>query len=289
MFHLHRQKRLIGGRRLLASGLAFFICAALVAGSHAVSAEETLEVDIPGVSRLEIRGGVEVQLSQGEPRLLVRGSREDLDKTPYVSTADGLVLGYSSSHRRESFSDVKFRLTLPSVSSIQIQGSGLLYVRSFAVDELRVAVDGSGDARLHDIRGDSLALRVSGSGDIQLVTADVGDLEAVISGSGDIMIGSLQVDSAEVVVQGSGDLRVQSGALVDALKVSIIGAGDVDLGGLPARRAEVNIVGSGDAVLGELLEKLDVTILGSGNVRYAGDAKKSATILGSGVINRRDK
>lgn len=289
MFHPHRHKTLGGGRRLLASAFAFFVCAALVAGSRAVSAAETIEVDIPTVSRIEVRGGAEVELSQGEPRLLVRGSRKDLDKTPYVATAGGLVLGYSDEHRRDTFADVKFRLTLPSISDVRIRGSGLLYMRSFEVDDLRVAVDGSGDARLHEIRGESLALRVSGSGDIQLVTTDVADLEAVIAGSGDILLGSLAADSVEVVVQGSGDMRVKTATPVDTLELSIVGAGNIDLTGVPARRAEVNIVGSGDAMLGELLDDLDVTILGSGNVLYAGDARKSTTILGSGVIKRRDE
>lgn len=289
MFHPQRQKVLLGGRRLLASAFAFFVCAALVAGSRAVSAEETVEVEIPAVSRIEIRGAVEVELSQGEPALQVRGPREDLDKVPYAATSRGLVLGYSRDHRRESFPGVKFRLTLPSIAEVHIMGSGLLYMRAFAITGLKLAVDGSGDARLHDIRGDNLALRVSGSGDIQIVSAEVSDLETVIAGSGDILIGRLAAGAVEAVVQGSGDIRVEAAEQVETLELSIVGAGDVDLRGVPVRRAEVNIVGSGDAVLGELQDELDVTILGSGNVLYAGDAKRSATILGSGLINRRDK
>ncbi len=289
MYHPHRQKILLGGRRLLASALAFFVCAALVAGSRAVSAGETLAVDIPAVTRLEVRGGVEVELSQGEPALLVRGPRRDLDRVPYEATSRGLILGYSRGHRRETFPDVKFRVTLPSVSQVHIMGSALLYMRAFTVEDLELTVDGSGDARLHELSGDSLALRVSGSGDIQLVSAEVSDLEAVIAGSGDILLGSLAADAVEVVVQGSGDLRVQAATPVDTLELSIVGAGNVDLAAVPARRAEVNIVGSGDARLGDLLENLDVTILGSGNVVYEGDAEKSTTILGSGRISRRDR
>lgn len=290
MFHPHRQKILVGGRRLLATAVAFFICAALLAGSRAVFAQETIEVDIPNVTRLEIRGGVEVELSQGDvPALMVRGSQADLDKVPYTATSRGLVLGYSRSHRRESFADVKFRVTLPAISEVEIMGSATVYLRSFDVDDLRLAVAGSGNARLHDIRGESLALRVSGSGDIHIITADVGSLEAVIAGSGDILLGSLAADTVDAVVQGSGDMRVDSATRVDTLELSIIGAGSVDLAGVPARRAEVNIVGSGDARLGELQDELDVTILGSGNVLYAGNAEKSTTILGSGRIDRRDE
>lgn len=289
MFYPHRQKVLFGGRRLLATAIFFFICAALVAGSRAVFALEVVEVDIPDVARLEIRGGVEVELSQGEPALLVRGSREDLDKIPYTATSRGLVLGYSGKHRRDIFPDVKFRVTLPSLSEVHVMGSGTVYVRSFDVQDLRVTVAGSGDARLYDLRGDSLALRVSGSGDIQVVTADAASLEAVIAGSGDILLGSLAAETADIVVQGSGDLRVETATQLHTLELSIVGAGNVDLSGVPARRAEVNIVGSGDARLGELQDNLDVTILGSGNVLYSGDAEKSTTILGSGRISRRDE
>ncbi|MFN2327293.1 MAG: GIN domain-containing protein [Chromatocurvus sp.] len=289
MFHPHRPKILVGGRRLLASAVFFFVCTALIAGSRAVFAQEVVEVDIPDVARLEIRGGVEVELSQGEPALLARGSREDLDKVPYAATSRGLVLGYSRKHRRDTFSEVKFRVTLPSISEVHVMGSGTMYLRSFDVQDLRVTVAGSGDARLHNLRGDSLALRVSGSGDIQVATADVDALEAVIAGSGDILLGSLRADTADIVVQGSGDMRVETSTQLDTLELSIVGAGSVDLEGVPARRAEVNIVGSGDARLGELQEKLDVSILGSGNVLYAGDAEKSTRILGSGRISRRDE
>jgi len=290
MFYPHRQKILVGGRRLLATGVAFFVCAALLAGSRVVFAQETIEVDIPDVTRLEIRGGVEVELSQGEvPSLRVRASQADLDKVPYAATSGDLLLGYSRSHPRESFADVKFRVTLPAISEVEVMGSAMVYLRSFNVDDLRVSVAGTGNARLHDVRGQRLALRVSGSGDIHIMTADIGTMEAVIAGSGDILLGSLAADTVEAVVQGSGDMRVESATQVDTLELSIVGAGSVDLAGVPARRAEVNIVGSGDARLGELQEHLDVTILGSGNVLYAGNAEKSTTILGSGRIERRDQ
>ena len=288
LYHI-RHRPLRGGLRLLLSAIAFLLLSVLVAGSRVVSAEEVIEVDIPGVTRLEVRGGSQVELSQGEPGLWVRGSRKDLDKVPYMANAGGLVLGYSRKHRRESFPDVKFRVTLPDIEEIEIKGSGVIYVRSFDVQDLQVNLKGSGDARLHDLRGENLGLRVSGSGDIQVVKAEVRSLQAVLAGSGDIDIGTLAADSAEIVVQGSGDMRVQSASLLEDLALSIVGSGGVDLAGMPARDAKVNIVGSGDARLGELSGSLDVTVLGSGSVLYSGDVRERATILGSGRVKRRNE
>lgn len=289
MRHSHGQQTRVGGHRLLAMAPTLFLLVALLVDSRAVSAEETIEVDIGAVEHLLVRGGVEVELSQGEPALLVRGSQEDLERIPYAASSRGLVLGRSRDHPQATFDNVKFRVKLPSVSEIRLQGAGMLYMRAFNVAHLQLAVDGSGDARLHDIRGDSLALRVSGSGDIQIVAAAVRDLEAVIAGAGNILLGSLQANAMDVVLQGSGDMRVQAATQVDTLELSIVGAGNVDLTDVPARRADINIVGSGDARLGNLQETLDVTILGSGNVTYAGDADRSTTILGSGRIDRRDE
>jgi hypothetical protein len=283
----NRYRTLRGDSRLLYAALCFFLFAALLAGSRAARADEVREITIDAVERLDVRGAIELELSQGEPRLLVRGDSEDLDKTPWALSGRGLVLGYSRSDRRASFDGLKFILSLPALESLRVAGSGRVYMREFKAEALSVSIDGSGDARLHGVSGERLSLRVAGSGDIHLVTARVDTLETVIAGSGDIVIGDLTASLLDAVVQGSGDLRVNSSASPLALDLSIVGSGDVDLGNIDLTHAEINVVGSGDADLGHIAESLDVTILGSGNIRYEGDPEKDSITLGSGSVKQR--
>jgi hypothetical protein len=74
---------------------------------------------------------------------------------------------------------------------------------------------------------------------------------------------------------------------VERLELSIAGTGDADLGGLAAREVEVSIAGTGDAVVSPS-ERLDVNIAGAGDVELLTDPPEvNSNIFGSGRVTRR--
>jgi hypothetical protein len=72
---------------------------------------------------------------------------------------------------------------------------------------------------------------------------------------------------------------------IDKLTVSVKGTGDVEALKLAARSATITIAGSGD-VKTAASESLTATIMGTGDVEYAGSPKVTKTIMGSGEVKQ---
>jgi len=266
----------------------------LVLATPALLAEEEVR-RLEGIefTRIALVGDVEAQIRQGDVHVLqVFGDRSDLDDEPfYVSNGGLLVLGKRRSGSR-SVDDVRFRVTLPALEKLSVNGSGAVYVKDFDLgtrddDGAEFVVDGSGDMRLYGLTGGFVELRVKGSGDLRAVRIDVRELEATVSGSGDMFIKELRADDGEFIVTGSGDLVVTEGGRVDRLEANVVGAGDIDLDEVGSRVAEVNVIGSGTATIGIVDEKLNASVLGSGDIRYRGEPEVDEVALGSGEIRER--
>jgi hypothetical protein len=103
-----------------------------------------------------------------------------------------------------------------------------------------------------------------------------------VAGSGDARIEGLSGDKFGVKVEGSGD--VKASGKVAHLHLVIQGSGDADLKDLAVDDAAVRIDGSGDATVSPA-KTLEVTIHGSGDVSYYGDAVQvTSQVHGSGDV-----
>lgn len=256
----------------------------------AVAGAETLRVDdLERAAEVQVFGDVEVEISQGEKReLLIRGPQPQLDRQPFFLRGDTLVLGTSRRYPDDSFSDVKYKLTLPDMREVRLAGSGEVFVKPFSAARLDLRVDGSGNIRLFSLRAGEVGLYVSGSGDIQVAELESEALEMLVSGSGDIALGNLASDRIEATITGSGDISAKdSHRKAGTIELRIIGGGAVDLAAVDSESVEIQVVGSGDARVGEVLN-LEVAIIGSGDIYYAGDPDIDSAIVGSGDLSRRD-
>ncbi|MEB0263060.1 head GIN domain-containing protein [Mucilaginibacter sp. 10I4] len=127
-----------------------------------------------------------------------------------------------------------------------------------------VSLAGSGDVVFKDgLRASSLKIKLTGSGDIS-GKVDVKNLESSIGGSGDITL-SGRADNSTVSVVGSGDFTGQN---------------------LVTTNTQVKVAGSGDARV-NANDKIDASVVGSGDVHYTGSAKNiSSSKAGSGSVSR---
>lgn len=256
--------------------------------------EEVRRVEGLDFTRIALVGDVRAQIRQGDTHVLqVFGDRSDLDDEPfYVSNGGLLVLGKRRGSSRTA-DDVRFRITLPALDKLSVNGSGAAYVKTFDLsgrgdDVTEFVVDGSGDLRIFGLEGGIAELRVKGSGDLRAVRVAVDEVEAVVSGSGDLFLKEVYAQEGEFIVTGSGDLVVTEGGRVERLEVNVVGSGDVELDDVAARVAEVNVIGSGTATIGAVDEKLNASVLGSGDIRYRGEPETDTVTLGSGEIRVRD-
>lgn len=107
---------------------------------------------------------------------------------------------------------------------------------------------------------------------------------AAVSASGSTVIALRGVDSDAFDLTTSGSSKVTASGTAGRLAIHVSGSGFVDTRELHAKNVEVRISGSGEVEV-YATDVLDVTISGSGRVRYAGsprDVHKS--ISGSGSI-----
>ena len=146
----------------------------------------------------------------------------------------------------------------------------------------RQATVAAGGAVFGTIGGaDGVDLANSGCGD-WTVADQAGPLRVRVSGSGDVYAGS--AGSADVEVSGSGDVRVK--VLRNGLTAGVVGSGNVEAASVngPLR---VRVAGSGDVeVHGGAVSDMDVSVSGSGDVRFGGVAGAlEARVAGSGDIS----
>ncbi|WP_439101115.1 GIN domain-containing protein [Congregibacter sp.] len=273
------------------------LCSALALGMLSAqlwAQDQTRRVEGLDFDEVVVLGDAEVEISQGdEVALQLRGPADYLDTEPFYVSGDTLVVG---ARKRENNDDerLRFRIVMPYLEELQVKGSGTVYIKPFAFDAMggddpvTLTVDGSGEINAFELTGAVLELRVEGSGDFRAVSVNVAELEAVVAGSGYLFVETLTAGRGEFVVTGSGDLRVTEGGSVDELEVNVVGSGDIRMPSVNSNRAETNIVGSGSALIGEVREQLNASILGSGDVSYSGSPEVERVELGSGEVRRRD-
>ncbi len=156
---------------------------------------------------------------------------------------------------------INYRVTLPTLSALDVAGSADTRVAAFTTESLHISVSGSGDVTFSTLIAPSFSTHISGSGNVtvehltaELVTCD-------LSGSGEVRLDGA-ADTLEVYISGSGN------ALAEGLKTS---------------NTHVSVNGSGDARLW-VADSLDVVISGSGIVQYAGSPALTQMISGSGEL-----
>jgi len=264
-----------------------FVC--LLAPLAGTAAEDTLRVDNLVVDQVLVYGAVEVEINQGEPTLLLaRGDKQRLQQQPFFVEGTTLVLGKSQNDTRAEIntSQLQFKLTLPVLKSVQLIGSGDVYIKPLQVGDLAIALEGSGDMKFFAVRGRNIKVAATGSGDIQLAELAAESLTLVQAGSGDLVMGKLAVAELSASLNGSGDIKLDGAASAVKAELNIVGSGDIDFAALDADTAVVNIVGSGTGSLGES-SRIVASIMGSGEIYYRGTPAIEKTVLGSGGLHRQ--
>jgi hypothetical protein len=130
------------------------------------------------------------------------------------------------------------RVTMPSLSSIVLAGSGTVEAASLSGDA-EVTIAGSGTVRTAQVEATNFTMTVAGSGSYA-ANGSADALELSIVGSGRSDMGDLTVGSADVTIAGSGAAEFSSDGKVEA---NIIGSGEVTVIGRAA--CTINAVGSG--------------------------------------------
>lgn len=127
-----------------------------------------------------------------------------------------------------------------------------------------------------------------GSGNIigkgELNTND-SDVDLRVAGSGNVEVELSNARKVDSEIHGSGNIKVKGTS--KAFEGGIYGSGNIRAGELRSEESKVEIAGSGNAEVFSST-KLDVHIMGSGEVRHRGSGSVSTSIQGSGSVVKVD-
>lgn len=178
---------------------------------------------LPTFRGVELAGAADVVVHVGGPQKVVVHADDNLVTRVTTVRSGDLVVG-----TRGSFSTARqmvIDMTVPSLSSATLSGSGVVVVEGLRAGRFVVDVPGSG------------VLSVSGKAD---------RLTATLGGSGDVQLQDLVAHDATVLVSGSGRLLVQA---TDALDAKVSGVGAIVYTGNPTTITQ-RITGTGSITSG---------------------------------------
>ncbi len=192
-------------------------------------------------SRIEVEGDANVFISQGNDQT-VEVEADDNIVAIITTRVRGDELEISSSQNYRSSNPVNVYITIPTVESLHIDGSGDVFGEtSLAGDELELEIQGSGDMDL-EIFYSQLTVESNGSGDFQMF-GEVDDQNIRISGSGNYQARDLDSKNCDIRISGSGDAAV---AASEFLKAEIRGSGNIVYYGSP--QVDSSVSGSGNII-----------------------------------------
>ncbi|TFF36920.1 head GIN domain-containing protein [Mucilaginibacter psychrotolerans] len=220
----------------------------IVASASAFAKNNTEDRHLTGFNAVNVAGSFDVYVTQGSSESVKVDAPADIIGRIVTEVEGGTLKIYTKRDENNNWSWHDKKV--------------VIYVALKDVNAITLA--GSGDIFFKEgIKANSLKLKLSGSGDIT-GKLNVKNLESSIAGSGDITI-SGSADTSSVSVVGSGDYTAQ-GVVTGSTKVSVAGSGD----------ARVNVS-----------DRLDASVVGSGDVHYTGSPKSVNTSkAGSGSVSR---
>lgn len=183
----------------------------------------------------------ELYLEQGNTfRVVVSGSDNDVKQVITVKEGNKLVIKCKPGIN--NLGDVIIRVTLPTLKSLDVAGSGDVKAeKTFKTESIKLTVTGSGDVEFKDLQAKSVELAVTGSGDIGVAGKCDSNLKIEITGSGEVNSSEMSVMNAKVYITGSGKASVFAS---ENLETNITGSGSVYYKGRPLINAKSTGSGS---------------------------------------------
>jgi len=207
--------------------------------------------EVAGFERVVLEEYGELILTQGtSPSLTIEADEDVLSRIETTVKEGTLTIGIGG-----TWWD-KLGMALNDVLS----GRKIVY-QLMAVELNGVTVRGAGRVKCAELRTDRLAIRVAGAGEVT--------------------IGSLSTGQLGVQVPGAG--RVQLAGQATEQRVALTGAGTYRAPKLESQKAQVKLTGLGSATI-SVVQELDATIQGVGNIEYYGTPSVKEQITGIGRL-----
>ncbi|MDZ4708639.1 MAG: head GIN domain-containing protein [Saprospiraceae bacterium] len=196
-------------------------------------------VDLASFDQIESNIAADVEITQGATQKVVMEGQENILNLIQTEIKDKKWRIKMPKNIWADYDDVKIKITMPSLISIGLAGSGsIITTNTFKTDDFQVGLSGSGSMKLM-VEADNIDCGLSGSGTINL-KGKTKELSIGTSGSGDVKALDCLAETVKVGISGSGNCEVSAGQMLDA---GIAGSGNVKYRGRP--KVKTGISGSG--------------------------------------------
>lgn len=173
---------------------------------------------------IEVTGSADIDVRRGDRCTIeVHGEDNLVDFLETELVGSALQVGIKRGVNFTSHLPLKVVATTPTVSDVDVSGSGDVRLSGLDQNELRVELRGSGDV-VADGRASTVSLALQGSGDIDTRRLQARKATIKLHGSGDVR--AFASEEAKVRLHGSGDVTVKGRPKVRDSRVA--GSGDID-------------------------------------------------------------
>jgi len=191
-----------------------------------VTATQTRSV--PAFAGVDLAGANNVTVHVGGPqRVVVHADANLLRRVTTVVRHRGLVIG-NTAGSFSTTSVMSVDVTVPSLDSATLSGSGVVTVDGLRATQFTVDVPGNGVVRVSG-RADRLNATLGGSGDVQLQGLRARDVTALVAGSGRLQVHA--TGSLDAAVSGVGTISYTGNPSKVAQKIT--GTGSITSGSAP--------------------------------------------------------
>ncbi len=239
--------------------------------------------DVGKFTSIKLTCSADLFITQGNNSVTVKAD-DNLIKYIGTEVENGTLKISTKGRGFRSVKTLEVHISVPDIEKISSSGSGdIRFNDVFTANDMYISQSGSGDLD-GDFKARNLELKITGSGDCD-ISGVMGMFKISISGSGDVDAEDLKLEECYVKNSGSGDITLKG--KTNVLTVSQNGSGNLNAYNLTAINATVTNSGSSDITL-NVVEKLQVTLNGSGDLTYRGNPEKvDVRSHGSGEVYRR--
>lgn len=251
-------------RKLLA--LSFILSGCLFLGCTASNATQS---PLPMVNQESIKDFDFVILNAPGVMEISQGDAESLEILGHSTTASSItatvtdrMLVISTEEDLPANSSINYKLVVTNLEGVLLDEFSVVKIPVFVSNAIELTVGGSGRMDLGDIK--------------------VANLKFIINGNGSIEADSVTSTNLIVSSTDAGSVTIGGGGTVDLILE--LGSGLFLGADFKSTNVTLNMNGSGSAQVWSV-EKLDVTINGTGNVMYYGEPTMSTSISGGGQLS----
>lgn len=188
-------------------------------------------LSLHGVEGVDLHVPAELYLEPGSSeRLTTSAAPSVLSRLRATVRGSVLRLSLANGASISTNQPIAYHLTLPRVSSIAVEGAGLVQASSPSGGNVSLRLEGAARARIQNLRATDLTAQLAGASSVDL-TGSTTTEDVQLSGAGSYTADSFDAADVSVYVTGAGDCKVRADRSLD---VTINGLGKVSYAGSPA-------------------------------------------------------